>query len=267
MTMTNPAFRRNPAFKDKQNMSAEELQKLYELTSDNTVAERPMTFESTLMKSVFGFAVLIVGGVIGWLIVASNPAIASGVLMVSGIGAFVLAMVNIFKREPVPALILLYALLEGVLLGGISMMYNSLWDGIVIQAVIGTVAVFAVTLALFASGKVRVSKRATQIFFVVVISYVVFSLVNVLLMVTGVNNDPWGLEGIKIFGIPLGVIIGLLMVLMAAYSLVMDFTMIQTGIANKAPAKYEWTGVFSIMLTVVWLYMQILRILAISRGN
>jgi len=267
MTMTNPAFRRNPAFKDKQNMSAEELQKLYELTSENTVAEKPMTFESTLMKSVLGFAILLVGGVIGWLIVASNPAIAGGVLLVSGIGAFALAMVNIFKREPVPALILLYAVLEGVLLGGLSMMYNSLWDGIVIQAVIGTVAVFAVTLALFASGKVRVSKRATKIFFIVVISYVVFSLVNVLLMVTGVNNDPWGLEGIKVFGIPLGVIFGLVMVLMAAYSLVMDFTMIQTGIANKAPAKYEWTGVFSIMLTVVWLYLQILRILAISRGN
>ena len=247
-------------------MSAEDLQKLYEMTSDNTVAERPMAFESTLVKSVFGFAVLIIGGVIGWFVVASIPAIAGGVLMVAGIGAFVLAMVNIFKREPVPVLILLYALVEGVLLGGLSLMYNTLWDGIVVQAVIGTVAVFAVTLALFASGKVRVSKRATQIFFVVMISYVVFSLVNILLMVTGVNSDPWGLEGIKVFGIPLGVIFGILMVLMAAYSLVMDFTMIQTGIANKAPAKYEWTGVFSIMLTVVWLYLQILRILAISRN-
>ena len=266
MTMTNPAFSRNPAFKNKQNMSAEELQKLYELTSQNTVAERPMAFESTLVKSVFGFAVLILGGVIGWFVVASIPAIAGGVLMVAGIGAFVLAMVNIFKREPVPALILLYAVLEGVLLGGLSLMYNTLWDGIVVQAVIGTVAVFAVTLALFASGKVRVSKRATQVFYIVVISYVVFSLVNLLLMVTGVNNDPWGLEGIKVFGIPLGVIFGILMVLMAAYSLVMDFTMIQTGIANKAPAKYEWTGVFSIMLTVVWLYLQILRVLAISHN-
>jgi uncharacterized YccA/Bax inhibitor family protein len=187
--------------------------------------------------------------------------------MVSGIGAFVLAMVNIFKREPVPALILLYALVEGVLLGGLSMMYNTLWDGIVVQAVIATAVVFAVTLALFASGKVRVSKRATQIFFVVVLSYLAFSLVNILLMVTGVNNDPWGLEGIKIFGIPLGVIFGLVMVLMAAYALVMDFTMIKTGITNKAPAKYEWTGVFSVMLTVVWLYLQILRILAISRSN
>lgn len=266
MTMTNPAFRRNPAFKDKQNMSAEDLQKLYELTSENTVAERPMAFESTLVKSVFGFAVLILGGVIGWFVVANVPAIAGGLLMVTGIGAFVLAMVNIFKREPVPALILLYALVEGVLIGGLSMMYNTLWDGIVIQAVIGTVVVFAVTLALFASGKVRVTKRATQIFYVVVLSYVAFSLVNILLMVTGVNNDPWGIEGIKVFGIPLGVIFGILMVLMAAYSLVMDFTMIQTGIANKAPAKYEWTGVFSIMLTVVWLYLQILRILAISRN-
>jgi len=266
MTMTNPAFRRNPAFKDKANMSAEDLQKLYELNSDNTVAERPMTFESTLVRSVIGFAVLLLGGVIGWFVVASNPAISGVVLTVSGIGAFVLAMVNIFKREPVPALILLYALLEGVLLGGLSMMYNTLWDGIVIQAVIGTVAVFAVTLALFASGKVRVTKRATQVFYIVVLSYLVFSLVNIVLMVTGVNNDPWGLEGIKVFGIPLGVIFGILLVLMAAYALVMDFTMIQTGIANKAPAKYEWTGVFSIMLTVVWLYMQILRVLAISRS-
>jgi uncharacterized YccA/Bax inhibitor family protein len=267
MTMTNPAFRRNPAFKDRENMSAEDLQKLYELTSENTVAERPMAFESTLIKSVFGFAVLLIGGVIGWLVVASNPAVGNVVITVAGIGAFVLAMVNIFKREPVPALILLYALVEGVLLGGLSLVYNTLWDGIVVQAVIATAVVFAVTLALFASGKVRVSKRATQIFFVVVLSYLAFSIVNILLMVTGVNTDPWGLEGIKVFGIPLGVIFGILMVLMAAYSLVMDFTMIKTGIANKAPAKYEWTGVFSIMLTVVWLYLQILRILAISRSN
>ena len=176
-----------------------------------------------------------------------------------------LALVNIFKKEPSPALILAYAAAQGVFLGGISLMFETQWSGIVAQAVIGTLAVVGVTLALFASGKIRASKRATKVFLIAMVGYLVFSFINLILMWTGVNNDPWGLLGASICGIPLGLIIGVLVILMAAYSLVLDFDMIQQGVRNRAPKKYGWTGAFGIMVTVIWLYLEILRFLAIAR--
>ena len=122
------------------------------------------------------------------------------------------------------------------------------------------------TLALFASGKIRASKKATKIFLIVIVAYMAFSLINLVLMVTGTVDDPWGLRGsVSIFGIPLGVILGLLAVLLGAYSLVLDFDFIQRGVRNRAPKKYGWTGAFAIMVTVVWLYLEILRLIAIAR--
>ena len=265
MAMNNPAFSRNIAFKDRSTMTADELQKLHDLSSPNTVAEPAMTVQGTLTRSLLSFVVLLIGGAVGWFLVASNPTIAVGVFAISGIAAFVLAMVNIFKREPSPALILLYALFEGGLIGGLSQMYNSLWSGIVIQAVLGTGLVIGVTLALFASGKIRASARATRVWLIAMIAYLIMSLVNVMLVWFVPGMNPWGIGGISVFGIPLGVIIGILVVLMCAYSLVLDFDMVQRGVANEAPRKYEWTGAFSIMVTVVWLYLEILRILAFTR--
>lgn len=259
----NPAFRNTPAFKE--NPTAEQLQALYDLPSANRAPEATMTVESTVLKSVLSFGVLVIGAVIGWVLTASNPAVGWPVVGVAAIAAFVLSLVNIFKKEPSAPLILAYALLEGIAVGAISMIYNSQWDGIVMQAVIATFVVVGVTLALFASGKIRASARATKIWLIAMVGYFVFSIVNMILMFTGVNKNPWGLGGTTVFGIPLGVIIGILVVFMAAYSLVLDFDMVQRGVANKAPASFAWTGAFSILITVVWLYLEILRILAIAR--
>ena len=86
------------------------------------------------------------------------------------------------------------------------------------------------------------------------------------LMLFGVTTDPWGLNtGVEVFGIPLGVILGVLAVLLGAYSLVLDFDFIQKGAANRIPKKYQWTGAFGIMVTVIWLYLEILRLIAIMR--
>ena len=177
-----------------------------------------------------------------------------------------LALVNIFKREPSPALILAYAVAQGVFLGGISSFFEAMYPGIVTQAVLATFCVVAVTLGLFVSGKVRASARATKVFLVVMIGYLLFSLVNVGLMAFGVNNDPWGLRtSVEIAGIPLGVILGVLAVLLGAYSLVLDFDFIQKGVQNRVPARYQWTGAFGIMVTIIWLYLEILRLIAILR--
>ena len=266
MALDNPAFSRNSAFSEQgavaaaQNVSAQQLQEMYNQPA--TLPDREvMTVENTVAKTAGAFGVLVVFAAIGWLVTPAMP----WVFWAFSIVGFVLALVNIFKKEPSPALILAYSAAQGVFLGGISLMFESAYQGIVAQAVIGTLAVVGVTLALFASGKVRASKKATKIFLIAMVGYLVFSLVNVILIWTGVNNDPWGLLGAEIFGIPLGLVVGVLVILMAAYSLVLDFDAIQQGVRNRAPKKYGWSGAFGIMVTVIWLYLEILRFLAIAR--
>jgi uncharacterized YccA/Bax inhibitor family protein len=266
MALDNPAFSRNSAFSSQgavaaaQNVSAQQLQEMYNQPA--TLPDREvMTVENTIAKTAGAFAVLLVGAAAGWLLTPTVP----WLFWVGSILGFVLALVNIFKKEPSPPLILAYAAAQGVFLGGISLMFETQYAGIVAQAVIGTLAVVGVTLALFASGKIRASKKATKVFLIAMVGYLVFSLVNVILMWTGVNNDPWGLLGAEIFGIPLGLIVGVFVILLAAYSLVLDFDAIQQGVRNRAPKKYGWSGAFGIMVTVIWLYLEILRFLAIAR--
>jgi len=102
---------------------------------------------------------------------------------------------------------------------------------------------------------------------VAMVGYLVFSLVNFGLMAFGATEGMFGLRSVEIFGIPMGVILGILVVFLAAYSLVMDFESIKAGVEKGAPRVYGWQGAFGIMVTVVWLYVEILRLLAILRGE
>jgi len=267
MASSNPALSRNAAF--KANPTAEDLQRLYDLPSANRAPERTLTVEDTVVKSFITFLVLVVGAAIGWVLLLTNPAVGTTVTFVSAIVAFVFAMIALFKRTPSPTMVLLYALAQGIAIGAISLTYESFYNGIILQAVIGTLAVVGVTLALFASGKIRASARATKIFMIVFIAYILYSVVNMFLLMFGAldaSQNPWGMDGIQIFGIPLGIILAPVIILLGAYSLVLDFDMIKQGVANKAPAAFAWTGALSVTITVVWLYMQILRILAIARN-
>lgn len=267
MATSNPAFSNSPAFSQSatkamqwtQEPSAQQLDELYARSAATPDDMGRMTYENTIQKTVGAFAVLLVFAAVGWFV--------PGLWIIGGIVGFVLALVNIFKKEPSPALILAYAGAQGLFVGGISAFYQSRWEGIVVQAVVATLVVVGVTLALFASGKIRASKRATQIFLVAMIGYAVFSLVNFGLMAFGVTSSMFGLRDVTFLGMPLGFWLGILVVLMAAYSLVLDFDSVKTGVERGAPAKYGWTAAFGIMVTVIWLYLEILRLLAILRGN
>lgn len=265
MALTNPAFSTNPAFKNNgqaataTTVSAENLEQMYQAPSATSADTDRMTIEDTINKSAISFALLVAGAVVGWMV----PAL----VLPAAIVGFVLALVNIFKKKPSAALILTYAGVQGIFVGGISAVFESLYPGIVIQAVIGTLAVVGVTLALFASGKIRASAKATKIFLIAMFGYLAYSLVNVVLMWTGVTHGMFGLNSdVKLFGIPLGVLIGVVVVIMGAYSLVLDFDFIQRGVKNRAPRVYGWSGAFGIMVTVIWLYLEILRLLAIARN-
>lgn len=257
-----------------------QLEGAFAAPSAGAVETGRMSVEDTVIKTLALFGVLLVTAVVGWIwtmagVTRENPSGVSILPWIIGaLGGFVLAMVVTFtsRKKIRPGLILAYAAFQGLFIGGISAFFEFMWPGIVVQATLATLSVVGVTLALFASGKVRASKRATKIFMVAMIGYLVFSLVNVVMMMFGAfpagSGGPFGmLSTVSIMGIPLGVIIGVVVVIMAAYSLVLDFDSIQQGVRNGAPRAYAWLGAFGIMVTVVWLYVEILRLIAILRGN
>lgn len=266
--MSNPAFN-SPAFQLNQSSaalnkmnapSAEQLDELYGRPSATPEQTDRMTYEDTIQKAVGAFAILAVGAAIGWFV----PALA----IPAAIVGFVLALVNIFKKKTLPALVLAYSAVQGVFVGGISAIFEQTsYEGIATQALIGTAAVFVATLLLFRSGKIRASKKATKIFLIAMVGYALFGLVNLGLMLFGVTTEPFGLRSMEVAGIPLGLILGVLVVILAAYSLVLDFDAVKQGVENGAPRNFAWRAVFGIVLTVVWLYIEILRLLAILRGG
>ncbi|MFJ4219775.1 Bax inhibitor-1/YccA family protein [Curtobacterium luteum] len=245
-------------------MTPEQLQYMYDRPSASTVDTDRMSYEDTIVKTLLAFGVLVVGAVAGW----NLPPV---VWIVSALVGFVLAMVNTFKKKPSPALVLAYAAFEGLFVGGISKFFEynfaAQTGGIVAQAVFGTLGVFAVTLLLFTSGKVRATPKLTRFFLVAMVGYLAFQLVNLVLMWTGVTQGSFGLMSATLFGIPIGVLIGIFVVLMAAYSLILDFDQIKTGVQRGAPRIYAWTAAFGLIVTLVWLYLEILRILAIIASS
>ncbi len=249
---------------DHNNMTPQQLQDLYTAPSAKASDMGRMTYDDVIMKTVFCLAAVLVGAAIPTFIL---PGLGAGLMILGALGGFVLGLVNSFKREPVPALILAYAVLEGMFLGGLTAVLDNAYPGVGLQAVLGTLAVFAVTLVLFRSGKVRATPKAVRFFMIAIIGYAVFSLINVGLMIFGGVQDPWGLRGVEIFGIPMGVFIGLLAIGLAAFSLVMDFTSIEQGVKAGAPERYSWTAAFGLTVTLVWLYVEIIRLLAILRGD
>ena len=260
MALSNPAFN-TPAFTQGARIAAApsstELDELYRRQSAGPVETERMSYDDVIVKSLIMFVFLLVGAAVG----AFNTGLMLPALFV-GLG---LALVNIFKKKPSPVLILAYAIVEGVFLGAISFTLEKFFEGIVLQAILGTLVVFVITLVLFANGKVRATKRATKVFMIAGIAYGVFSLINLGLQLTGVNQDPWGLHSAQIFGIPLGLIIGPLAILMAAYSLVLDFTSVKNGVESGAPRSLGWKAAFGLVLTIVWLYIEFLRLFAIFR--
>lgn len=233
--------------------SAERLDAMYGAPAADTNQTGRMTYDDVVMRTAMVLGLVVVGALAGWAVpVLTLPGALIG---------FVLGLVNVFKREPSPVLILAYALFQGMFLGGISGMFESIYPGIVVQAVIGTIAVFGSVLVLFKSGKLRASPRATRIFMVALMAYAVFALINLgAVLLFGFNIR----TGTALGGW-LGLAIGAIAILLAAYSFVLDFENIKSSVAAGVPQKMAWAAAFGLTVTLIWLYVEILRILAIIR--
>lgn len=265
------------------------LEGMYAAPSAGTPQTGRMTYEDTIVKTVVLFAVMLATAAVSWFItldfnISAVEALRTGgnfnlvPAIVGAIGTFVISLVYAFRRKSMPGagLAVTYAVFEGLFIGGISAFFEMMYPGIVIQAALASIAVIGTTLALFASGKIRASAKMTKIVMIAMIGYAVFSLLNVGLMAFGAldgmfgipqDGMNYGLRSIEIAGIPLGVILGIAVVLMGAYMLVMDFDAVQRGVRNGAPSKLAWTAAYGILATVVFIYIEILRLLAILRGN
>jgi uncharacterized YccA/Bax inhibitor family protein len=243
----------------QQPMTDEQLRQMYNQPAAGPADTGRMTFDDVIVKTAACLAVLLVGAGVTLFV---SMGLASMLMIVGALGGFVLALVNTFKKQPSPALILAYAGLEGLFLGGLTRVLDNMYPGVGLQAVIGTLSVFTVTLLLFKSGKVRATPKAMKFFMIALVGYALFSVVNLVMMLTGLTSEPFGLRS----GI-IGVVIGILAIGLAAFSLVMDFTSIEAGVRSGAPQRFSWTAAFGLTVTLVWLYVEIIRLLAILRGD
>jgi uncharacterized YccA/Bax inhibitor family protein len=264
MRSNNPAFARNEAFTrggyatfDVATPSAQQLEDQYGMPSP--VRERAMTLEDVVNRSAILFAVLLAVAVPVFLF--APPALLFPLWIGGLIGTLVLGMVIAFSKTPKPALMLVYAAIQGAFVGGISAFYTMAFgNGLVPQAVLGTLAAFAAMLIAYRTGVIRASGRFKKILIIAALGYLVFSLVNIGFVLFG---------GFSFFfdtGI-LGVGLSLLGVTLASLFLVLDFDFIENGIRNQLPQPYAWSAAFGLMVTLVWLYLEILRLLAILRGG
>ena len=217
-----------------------------------------MTIQGTVNKT--GLLLLLAfasAAWVWWMFYTSGDASTVGPYVLLGaIGGLIVALVTVFKQTWAPITAPLYALLEGLVLGGVSALFESLYHGIVLEAVGLTFGVLACMLLAYKSGLVR----ATEKFKVGVIA----ATGGIVLLY--VASFALGFFGVQIPGIfgngPIGILFSLVVVGIAALNLVLDFDAIERGAAGGAPKFMEWFGAFALMVTLVWLYLEILRLLS-----
>ncbi|PMC75589.1 MULTISPECIES: Bax inhibitor-1/YccA family protein [unclassified Brachybacterium] len=253
-----------------QQASTENLEAMYARPAASGYDTGRMTLRDALnaITASLGLVIVIGGGItllphaFGLVAGEEGQALGAGIgmlaLVVGLLGALVVGLVNAFRRKPSAILTLLYAGFEGLLLGGLSAGMEIIYPGIALQAVTGTLIVAGTVLVLFRVGVLRTSPRLNKIFFVAMIAYLLFGLVNIVLLIATGQSLRDGMLGLAIGG---------LAVAMASYSLVMDFEDIQNAAAAGVPRPYAWRVAFGVTVTMVWMYVEVLRILAILRGD
>ena len=220
-----------------------------------------MTYDDVVVKSLMCFGLLLVGAVAGWM----TGIVAMGVAMVLFFASCAvtlgLAIFIQFSKKIRPGAIVTYSLIEGFSLGVISYTFEAYFPGIVISAVLATLVVIGTTLAAFMMGFVRNSSTLTRVAGIGSIAFFFYYLVTFALSLSGMVNMR-AVNSITVFGIPLGVIIGVLAVFIGVLCLVRDFDAVKVGVANNVPEKYSWLCTFAIMTDVIWIYLEILKILS-----
>ena len=217
-----------------------------------------MTMDDVVAKTGLSLLVTVLSAAFTWVVLPDS--VALGLALPAVLVAFVLGLVIAFKQIANPAATLSYGALYGVALGAISEMFNNAYDGIVMQAIIGTFGVFAGMLVIYKTGAIKVTPKLTRWVLGALIGALVLIVVNWVAALIG-GGDGLGLRTDS----PLGIGFSLLVIGIAAFVLLLDFDMADEAIRRGAPAKFAWSIAFGLLVTVIWLYIEILRLLSYFR--
>jgi uncharacterized YccA/Bax inhibitor family protein len=239
--------------------------------NDKTFANQPlvgiggerMTVQGAVNKSFLLLVVLLAGAFWPWsqYLSTGDASIVMPALLIGILGGFVCALIISFKPATAPYLAIPYAALEGVAMGALSATLERRYPGIAIQAVGATFAVFAAMLLAYKTGLIRATERFRAVVVGATMAICLFYLVSMVLGFFHVNTG--GLFN----GSALGIGISLAIICVAALNLILDFDIMESGAARGAPKYMEWFSAFGLLVTLVWLYMEILRLLANTRRN
>jgi len=219
-----------------------------------------MTLQGTVNKTGVLLLCVVVAAAWTWGLSHSETPQAAIPWMIGGIfGGFVVALVTVFKKEWSPVISLIYSLLQGLALGGISAMFEQRYPGIAIQAVGLTFGTLFAMLLAYKTGVIRATEKFKIGVFAATGGIMLLYLVDIVLRffsrpVSFIHE-----------GTPIGIAFSLFVVIIAALNLVLDFDLIETGVSNGAPKYMEWYSAFGLMVTLIWLYLEILRLLGKAR--
>ena len=260
-TSSNPALTRMPAFAEANKtvgfgpapQTADPIEQGYFGPTATSRDTGRMTIEDVTVRTGIMLATLLVTGAVTWVLGLEALAFPAAII------GMILGVVISLKQITNPAAILSYAAVEGIFLGGVSKLFNDAYSGIVIQAIVGTLGVAAVMLFLYSSGKIRVTPQFTKMVIGATAGYFILIVVNLVASFFtsgGLGLFSGGLLSIGICAIAIG---------LASMNLVLDFDFIQKGAARGLPERYGWLAAFGLVVTLVWLYIELLRLLSYLR--
>jgi len=215
-----------------------------------------MTVSGAMGKTAFLLILAFLSAGMTWSTVQANPGLGMPLMLTGAIGGFILAMVTSFKSQWSPVTAPAYAVVEGLFLGVVSLMYGTQYQGIVFQSIILTLAVALTMLSLYSMGIIRPTERFRAIVMSATIGVAVFYLVAMVLRMFHIEVPLIHSSG------TFGIGFSLFVVALAAFNLIIDFGMIEEGEQVGAPRYMEWYCGFALLVTLVWLYIEILRLLS-----
>ena len=273
MQSSNPVFARSEGFNGRGGTAYADFGQAPPTHTQVGTGTGRMTIDSVVQKTAFTLGVVVLVAAATWLLTGDIIQQATGevdndvvsrlyaISLVGALGGFALSMVNSFKRVISPGLVIAYAALEGLFVGAFSKVVGQ-WvgDGVVVGAVLGTVAAVAGTLAAYKFFNIQVGDKFRKWVIGAMFGFVAVSLLD---MVMGFFHADFGFNG---FG-PMGFLSSVIGLGIGVLMLILDFDFVERGIAAGLPERESWRAAFGLTVTIIWIYIELLRLLAILRGD
>ncbi|WP_019144893.1 Bax inhibitor-1/YccA family protein [Aeromicrobium massiliense] len=279
MQSSNPVFSRSEEFNGRGQLRTDPSQWQIDLNGEPTTYgsqsvtdQRRMTIDSVVEKTAITLGLVAISAAVTWFLIGDIAASDANIqkawtfAMGGALIGFVLSMVNSFKKVISPALVMAYAVAEGAFVGAFSkVIANMVGDQtIVFQAVLATIVAFAATLGAYKFFDIQVTAKFRKVVLISMFAFVGVMLVNWILSLTGVLES----GGLRSFDNPgLSLLVSGIAVVLAVFMLILDFDYVEQGVRAGLPERESWRAAFGLTVTLVWLYLELLRILAILRGD